>query len=198
MSLTLTNGDIVQTLEFLAEGILKAQGGTVNTIVSNDLADIGDVSGYKVLFLSADFFGEERAIISVDEEASILTLDSDMSSSITNTTKFAYIETGFQSFVKRAEAIIISLFRNKGMNINLFLNDAQLKEIHIYKTIELICLSKRQDANSDDMYHSNYESFRDMFDSSFSNLVADYDYDEDGSIDDDEEGIKIGQVSFLR
>ena len=194
--LTLTNSDIIQTLEFLAGDVIKADNGTTDALISEELSENGDVNGYLLVFLSGNLIGQEAYIESTSETT--YTLDTTLTDEITNKTKFAYLETGYQSFIQRASNIIEDLFRNKAMKLELFLNTAQLKELHIYKTIELICLSKRKGATDDDAYHSNYLAFKELFEESFSSLVADYDYDEDGNIDTDEELSNIGQVSFVR
>lgn len=198
MALTLTNYDIVQSLEMLSSEILKADGGTTNTLISDDLSELGDatIAGYLIVFLSGDVIGQEAYITGGTNGT--YTLDTTLTNSIANKTKFTYLEGGFKSFISRAESILTSHFRNKGMNIDLFLNNAQLKELHIYKTVELICLSKRNSANDDDAYHSNYIAFKDLYEAEFSNLVADYDTNENGVIDDGEELQQIGQVSFVR
>lgn len=198
MALILTNADIIQTLEMLADQILKAEDGTTSTIKSEQLISISDIEGYIVVFLNGELNGINSSILSVDGEAETVTLDDVLPYQVTRTTKFAILETGYLSFVTRAEAIITSAFRNKGIDINLFLNDAQLKELHIYKTIELICLSKRRDATDEDVYHSNYESFKSLYNLEFANLAADYDANENGVIDEDEELTQIGQVSFFK
>lgn len=198
MALTLTNADIIQTLEMLSEQILKAEGGTTTTLISNDLASVSDVEGYLIAFLSGNLNGVEVFVDSMDTGTNTATLSTTLSEAVTKTTKFAIFETGYQSFITRSEAIIDDTFRNKGLKLELFLNTAQLKEMHIYKTIELICLSKRKDALDEDIYHSNYLAFRDLFSSELSLLIADYDTNEDGIIQEGEELQALGQIEFVR
>lgn len=194
--LTLTNSDIIQTLESLASEILKAEGGSTTTVKSEDLFECGDVIGNTIVFLNGNLLGQEATIQSANND--IFTLDTELTNAVTNKTKFAHLEVGFSNFISRAEAIIADKLRNKGLKLELFLTSAQLKELHTYKTIELICLSKRRDANDDDIYHANYLTFQELFNVEFGSLVADYDADEDGNIDTDEENTNVGQVSFLR
>lgn len=198
MALALTNSDIIETLESLADQILKAEGGTTNTLISNELTNVSEVEGYLICFMSGDLLGQETYIQSVNESTSTVTLENTLTNNVTTKTKFAILETGYESNIKRAEDIITSLLRNKGLDIDLFLNNAQLKQIHIYKTIELICLSKREDADSEDFYHSNFESFRELFQIEFSTLVADYDSNKNGVIDEGEENQKVSQAIFQR
>jgi hypothetical protein len=188
MALTLTNSDLVQTLEALGGEILKADDGSTTTLVSQDLSELGNVDGYLLIFLSSDLLGNEAYISS--SEDTLFSLDKTLLISVSSKTKFAYLEMPYDSFINRSSAIIEDLFRNKGMT--------QLKELHIYKTIELICLSKRNGAETDDVYNVNYETFKELFENSFTNLVADYDFNENGSIDEDEKLTNIGQVSFVR
>jgi hypothetical protein len=48
-------------------------------------------------------------------------------------------------------------------------------------------MAKRQDADTDDIYHESYLVFKENYESELTNLKADYDTDEDGTIDESEE-----------
>ena len=93
---------------------------------------------------------------------------------------------------------MVNHFRNNGRDIDLFLETTQLKEAHIYKTIELICSSRMNDGDAQDAYFVNYERFKAMYETEVTTLIADYDANEDGTISEDEEDTNVGQVSFTR
>ena len=88
--------------------------------------------------------------------------------------------------------------RNSGYDLALFLTEPQLKEMYIYKTIELICAGLMNDAQDQDVYFANYERFKDLYVSERTSLIADYDANENGTIEEGEEILNIGQVGFAR
>jgi len=88
--------------------------------------------------------------------------------------------------------------RNKGLDIDLFLTVSQMKELHLVKTLELICIAKRQDADSDDIFHENYLLFKERYEKEMTTLKADYDVDEDGTIDTDTEEDLSVQVRLVK
>ncbi len=54
------------------------------------------------------------------------------------------------------------------------------------------------DGQDHDVYFVNYERFKNLYEVESSTLIADYDADEDGNIDEGEENLNIGQVGFSR
>ena len=76
--------------------------------------------------------------------------------------------------------------RNRGLDIDLFLTTAQVKELHLTKCLELICMAKRQDADTDDIFHESYLVFKENYESELTTIKADYDTDEDGTIEEAE------------
>jgi hypothetical protein len=58
-------------------------------------------------------------------------------------------------------------------------------------------MSKRQDADTDDIYHESYLVFKENYESELTTIKADYDTDEDGTIDDSEEKLS-NQVVLVK
>ena len=113
--------------------------------------------------------------------------------------EFCVVSKGFQSDVSQATSIVANDMRNRGYDIDLFLNyQIQLKEMYIYKSIELICAGLMNDGQDQDVYFVNYERFKTLYEAEASNLIADYDANEDGEIDEGEENAYTGQVGFTR
>jgi len=92
----------------------------------------------------------------------------------------------YQTYIDRAYDIIANEMRNRGLDVTLFITTAQVKELHLTKCLELICMAKRQDADSDDIYHETYLVFKENYESELTTIKADYDTDEDGTIEEAE------------
>lgn len=196
MALTLTNADIINALPYLADIYAKAQGGTVTTLVSDELLGLtDDVKGASITFLNGDNAGVTKVVQSVVTNTATFEA---VTTAIDSSTTYGLTFESFDSFVTRAYDIIKNSFRNMGKDIDLFLTVAQIKELHLLKTLELICLSKRRDATDTDINHMNFLLFSEQYSMEVTTLKADYDYNEDGTIDDGEELSKMGQVVLIK
>ena len=195
--MTLTNAEIVARFKALANYSLRANDGSTTTLVANKLIDIRDVTGFYLCFTSGDNYGVDKVVSSFDEVTGTLTFDA-LGTTVLNTDEVCLLEDGFATEIKQAEIFIINHLRNKGLDIDLFLTIAQLKEAHIYKTLELVCLNFSKDATDDDIFYVASQNFGNLYTSELGSLVADYDENEDGQISEDEEDVQIGQVSFTR
>lgn len=197
MALTLTNADLLSRYTQIADFYLKADSGTTTTAVNTSLIDEVGLSNYYICFLSGSNKGTDKIVTSFDDTTGTLTFDA-LDNAVDNTSIFALTEIGFGNFIAEAEASIENHLRNNGYDLSLFLTSSQLKEVHILKTLELICRSRFNDGTDEDLYFKNMELFQGKFDSEMSRLIADYDTNEDGTISDDEEDQNIGQVVFAR
>lgn len=196
--MTITNAEIVGRFKPLAEqGSLKANSGSTTTAVNTNLIAEADQTNNYVCFLSGSNLGVDRVISSFDDATGTLTFDA-LTTAVDNTTEFCIIKTGYQSDVAQAELFITNHFRNKGLNIDLFLTSSQLKELYIYKTLELICRNLMNDGTDTDMYFVAMNRFEELYNIEMASLIADYDANEDGVISEDEEESKVGQVIFSR
>jgi len=198
--MALTNADILKELPKLSDlsnNTLKAVSGTLTTLTTND-DDIDDsFNNSYICFLSGGLSGVDRVINNISN--SIITFDT-LSETVLNTTQYSITKNGFISYIEKSNNILINDFRNAGKDFNLFLTVLQLKQLHLYKTIELICQNLMQDGNNDDIFFIHYSDYKKMYSNEFMRLKADYDLDKDGSIDSDElSGVNnSGQQKLVR
>jgi len=188
MALNLTNSDIVSALPILADIHEKADSGTTSTLNALTLQTLNDeeVVGSTLCILNGSLKGSDITVTGYTD--GVLSFDA-QASAITNTTIFGLVYKDYASYIERAEVIISNQFRNKSKDLSKFLTTSQLKELHLLKTLELICLAKRKDASSEDIYHINYMDFRESYSNELLTLRADYDADDSGEISEDEEKI---------
>ena len=196
--MTITNADIVGRLKLLADEHVKADSGSTTTAVNASLQDGEDYVNNWICFVSGDNIGVDRVITSYATATGTFTFDV-LDNAVTNVDEFCVVSKGFQSDVVQATSIVKNDMRNRGYDIDLFLNyQTQLKEMYTYKTIELICASLMNDGQDQDVYFIHKESNKALYEMETSNLIADYDANEDGNIDTGEENLNIGQVGFSR
>ncbi|MEE8589647.1 MAG: hypothetical protein V3S80_09935 [Sulfurimonadaceae bacterium] len=196
--MTITNADIVSRLKLLADEHLKADSGSITTAVNSSISDGNDYTNSLICFISGDNIGVDRVITSYAIATGTFTFDA-LTAAVTNIDEFCVVSKGFLSDVAQATSIVTNDLRNRGYDVDLFLNfQTQLKELYIYKTIELVCASLMNDGQDQDSYFVNYERFKKLYEVESSKLIADYDANEDCNIYVGEENLHIGQVGFLR
>ena len=196
--MTITNADIVGRLKLLADEHLKADSGTTTTAVNNSIKDGSDYTNNFICFISGANIGIDEVITAYEVASGTFTFNA-LTNAVTNVDEFCVVSKGFQSDVSQATSIVANDMRNRGYDIDLFLNyQIQLKEMYIYKSIELICAGLMNDGQDQDVYFVNYERFKTLYEAEASNLIADYDANEDGEIDEGEENAYTGQVGFTR
>ena len=195
--MTVSNADIVSRLKLLADEHLKADSGDLVSVTCSALIDLADISNQFICFVSGANIGLDRVINTFTPSTGVVTFDT-LATAMTNIDEFCIVKTGFQSDVAQAEQAIRNDLRNSGHDLDLFLTEPQLKEMYIYKTIELICAGLMNDAQDQDVYFANYTRFQDLYNGERTSLIADYDVNQNGSIDDEEEVLNVGQVRFAR
>lgn len=189
--MTITNADIVGRLKLLADEHLKADSGTTTTAVNASIKDGYDYKNQLICFISGDNIGIDRVITSYTSASGTFTFDA-LTTAVTNVDEFCVVSKGFQSDVAQATSIVKNDMRNRGYDIDLFLNyQTQLKEMYIYKTIELICSGLMNDGQDQDVYYVNSERYKALYEGERTTLIADYDADESGGISTDEEEAPI-------
>ena len=188
MAWTLTNADVIQALPILADHYEKADSGSTTTLVSGRLTDLieAEIVGATIGFLTGDNAGVDATITSYTDSTGTFGFSA-VSTAVDSSTGFGIVYLDYTTYINRAYDIVKNEMRNKGLDIDLFLTTAQVKELHLTKCLELICMSKRQDADTDDIYHESYLVFKQNYDGELVNLKADYDTDEDGTIEEVEE-----------
>lgn len=188
--MTITNADIVGRLKLLADEHLKADSGSTTTAVNASIANGNDYLNHFICFVSGDNIGVDRIVTSYTVNTGTFTFDA-LSTAVSNVDEFCVVSKGFQSDVSQAISIVKNDMRNRGYDIDLFLNyQTQLKEMYIYKTIELVCGTKMNDGQDQDVYFVHKQDYKALYELERSNLIADYDADEDGTISQDEELVK--------
>lgn len=196
--MTITNADIVSRLKLLADEHLKADSGTTTTAINDSIKDGSDYTNNFICFLTGENTGVDRVVTAYETAVGTFTFDA-LDIAVTSVDEFCVVSKGFQSDVAQAINIVKNNMRNLGYDIDLFLNyQIQLKEMYIYKTIELICAGLMNDGQDQDVYFVNYGRFKKLYDREISTLIADYDANESGTIDADEELINTGQVFLVR
>ena len=194
----IANSDIVARLKLLADEHVKADSGSTTTAVNLSLSDGSNYTNNIICFISGLNAGVDRVITSYTTANGSFSFDA-LDNAVTNTDEFCVISNGFQSDVIQATSIVKNDMRNRGYDVDLFLNyQTQLKEMYIYKTIELICAGLMNDGQDQDVYFVNYNRFKGLYELEASTLIADYDANENGTIDDAEELASVGQVGFSR
>jgi hypothetical protein len=200
MALTLTNAEIVLGLPIITDFIEKANDGSTTTVecLACKGLDEEELEGAYICFLDGANAGIDRIITTyTSNNTGTFTFDA-LPNTVDNTTMFALVLKSFIPASLRAESVMTNDFRNRGLDIDNFLDTTQLKEIHLNRSLAHICFAKRQDADTNDTYHINYEEFMATYIAELNNLTADYDINEDGSISTSEENQKVSQVGFSR
>lgn len=188
--MTITNADIVGRLKLLADEHLKADSGSTTTAVNASIKDGNDYLNHFICFVSGDNIGIDRIVTTYATATGTFTFDA-LSTAVSNVDEFCIVSKGFQSDVASAISIVKNDMRNRGYDIDLFLNyQTQLKEMYIYKTIELVCGGLMNDGQDQDVYFVHKNDYKALYELERSNLIADYDANEDGTIDQDEENTK--------
>lgn len=190
---TLKNADIISALPILADHYEKADSGSTTSMVCGRLTALVDeeMIGATIAFVNGDNQGIDATITSYTDSTGTFGFSA-LSNAVDSSSVFGIIYLDYESYIDRAYDIIKNEMRNKSIDIDLFLTVSQVKELHLMKTLELICLAKRQNADTDDIFHENYLLFNQRYEKEMTTLRADYDLDEDGTIDTDtEEDVSI-------
>jgi len=196
---TLKNADIISALPILADHYEKADSGSTTELVCGRLTALveAEMVGATISFITGDNKGEDATITTYTDSTGTFGFSA-LSNSVDSATVFGIVYLDFQSYIGRAYDMIKNEMRNKGIDIDLFLTVSQMKELHLTKTLELICVAKRQDADTDDIFHQNYMLFKERYEKEMTTLKADYDIDEDGVIDEDAEEDVSVQVRLVK
>lgn len=194
MAWVLKNADIIAALPILADHYEKADSGSTTTLVSARLADLvqAEVVGATICFLTGDNAGVDATITSYTDSTGSFGFDA-VGNAVDGSTGFGIVYLDYTTYIDRAYDIIKNEMRNRGLDIDLFKTTSQVKELHLTKTLELICMAKRQDADTDDIFHESYMVFKENYESELTTLKADYDTDEDGTIEEAEK-LQTNQV----
>lgn len=193
--LSLSNGKLLQNLLILSDFVGRIDVGGDEEITVASLRN-DDINAQDTLcVLSGDNNGIDIVITDFDD--GVISLSGN-DKTLSNRDMIGIVSIPFDSYITQAERYLKNDFRNKGAILDNFLNTEQLEQLHIYKTLSLICGDRRNSTDQNDSYNANFQRFETMYQTEFSNLLADYDENEDGTISTDEELIFKGQVGFTR
>ena len=186
--MTLTVSDIVGRLSSLADFKEKADSGSTTTLVCSAKGDDLDdtYNNQYICFLTGANKGIDRIITDFATSTGTFTFDA-LDNAVDNTSEFAVVSKGYISYMEEGLSVLHERIKNLGLDIDLFLTEAQLKELHLYKTLDLICMDLFNDATAEDSYWNKHLVYSELFETTLTNLKADYDTNEDGVISEDEE-----------
>ena len=187
MAWVLKNADIIAALPILADHYEKADSGSTTSLVCGRLTALVDeeMVGATIGFINGDNAGTDVTITSYTDTTGTFGFGA-VSNAVDSSTGFGIVYLDYNSYIDRAYDIIKNEMRNRGLDIDLFLTTSQVKELHLTKTLELICMAKRQDADTDDIFPESYMVVKENYASELTSLKADYDTDEDGTIEEAE------------
>ncbi len=193
--LSLSNSKLIQNLQILSDYIGRVDIGGDTSITIKSLENEAVGANDTLCILSGANSGID---INVDDFTDgVFDLGSN-DNELSPRDTVAILSIPFDSYIIQAEKYIENELKNKGVKLENFLNEAQLEQLHIYKTLSLICGDRRNGSDLTDAYNSNFERFNSLYQTEFANFVADYDVDEDGIIQEDEQLVFKGQVGFVR
>lgn len=198
MAWVLKNADIIAALPILADHYEKADSGSTTSLVCGRLTALVDeeMIGATIGFITGDNAGNDATITSYTDSTGTFGFDA-VSNAVDSSTGFGIVYLDYTTYIDRAYDIIKNEMRNRGLDIDLFKTTSQVKELHLTKTLELICMAKRQDADTDDIFHESYMVFKENYESELTTLKADYDTDEDGTIEEAEK-LQTNQVVLTK
>ena len=198
MSWTLTNADVISSFPLLADFHEKADGGSTTTLTCKRLTSLAseEIIGSTITFLTGLNAGTDAVVTNYASSSTATFTFGALSNSVDSSMGFGIVLKDYTSHINRAYNIIANEMRNRGLDVTLFKTLTQVKELHLQKALELICLSKRQDADNNDIFHESYMLFKEQYESELTTLKADYDEDEDGTIQESEE--KLSNQVVLR
>lgn len=193
--LSLSNAELINNLTLLADFVGRVDSTSTTGVTVNSLADENIVANDTLCVLSG--INKNTDIAITDFDNGLIEFDAiDSACGIRDIV--AICKLGFDNYVANAYDILKNDLKNKSVDITLFLNEWQLKQLHIYKTLELICGDRRNSSDSADAYNANFERYQNLYNVELNGFVADYDISEDGTISEDEELNFKGQVGFVR
>jgi len=168
-----------------------AESGGVNTLVDSRRIEIDDYWNGGLIKIWADGNTSE-----VTEH-----IISDFVST-TNTFTFApdrtavgagdnyTVRRSYQKDINLAGDVVKTDLLKKDLLAYLVLDDYQLTQLIIYKTLERYFGSKKNNNADDDVFTDRYEYYRDLYNTEYAGLPLKYDLNEDGNIDlEQEDGV---------
>lgn len=192
--------DIINRAPFVKDlnyrRIEQADSGTVNTVICSQLNEIDDYwNAGRIEIIDGINKGEKRLITDFDSSLNTLTVENDFTNAVDNTCKFLIIRS-FEKEIDEAYKVFLSDLQNKKINRNRILDDDQIKEYIIVKTLELICFNFSIDPV--DLWMEKSRMYREDYNKKMAKAVFELDSNDSGNIDRDEGFTGVGQVRGVR
>ena len=181
------DSDIIEAAPFVKEKnysvVFTADSGSATTIVNTELQESDDYwNGGTAEIIDGTNASEKRKVLDFDNSTNKLTTQ-EFSSAIDNTSKVTLIRT-FKKEIDRAFDLFILDLKNRGIFADRIIDNQQIKEYVIKKTIQLICENFTNDIV--DVWFAKAELYKKEYNNLITVAVFDYDSDDDGNIEDDE------------
>lgn len=104
-------------------------------------------------------------------------------------------QTTYDTQIQEAFRLVKRLIKDKGRRPAMILDGAQVRELVILKSFEMICMDFAK--APDDIWWLRYQKYAELFKAQFDGLRIKYDEDESGTIDTDE-AVSFSQPTLLR
>lgn len=104
--------------------------------------------------------------------------------------------SNYSGQIDEAFRVLKRLIKDRGRRPAMLIDGAQVRELIIIKTFELIFFSFAKDP--EDVWWKRYEQYRTLFNERFGSLVIKYDEDESGTVETDEKEDSLGQTTLER
>ena len=104
----------------------------------------------------------------------------------------------FRVKIDFAWEMLMNDIRAKGFRPALIMNSADLKHVHAFKTLELVCMDFMKDGAVDDLWRVLSEKYGEKYEAAFAKLRFQYDEDESGAISGGEENKGVGNLKMVR
>lgn len=101
-------------------------------------------------------------------------------------------ETSYTRQIEEAWIEVKRDIKNKGRRPHMLIDGSQLREVHLTRTLEIICDSFAKD--EEDIWWTRKLEFKERYSRLMSEMIIKYDADEDGIITEDENLVSLGQI----
>lgn len=104
----------------------------------------------------------------------------------------------FRVKLDAAWELLMNDIRSKGFRPALIMNSADLKQVHTFKTLELICLDFMKTGSVDDLWLVLSEKYGERYQKAFDTLRFQYDENQSGGISSGEQDKSPGGLKMVR
>jgi hypothetical protein len=105
-------------------------------------------------------------------------------------------QTTYDAQIQEAFRIVKRAIKDKGRRPAMLIDGAQVRELVILKTLELISFDFAK--SPDDIWWNRYQKYEAIYKDRLAGLVVKYDEDESGTIEDNEKKVTFAQPTFYR